>query len=173
MGPRLSIWSLSPLDRYSKMKRRWVLPRWDHIFLILEVKETFPTIHVRRGSLEVKRESCQPTHRPLHWNPSWLRDGRTHMGGPWDKPNTDSEPGKARWLAKGNAEEMPHVSDSNYHEGTILSLSQPVWVYSHVLFFLLINTLLVSLLSPSGNLFIQSWRARALSLATGPWWSSG
>ena len=28
------------------------------------------------------------------------------MGGSWEKPNTDSEPGKARWLAKGDREEM-------------------------------------------------------------------
>ena len=25
-----------------------------------------------------KREWCQPTHCPLHWNPSWLRDVHTH-----------------------------------------------------------------------------------------------
>ena len=42
---------------------------------------------------------------------------------------------------------MPHVSDSNYHEGATLSVSPPVCAYSHVLFFLLINTLLASLLS--------------------------
>jgi len=29
----------------------------------------------------------------------------------------DSDPGKAERLAKGNPEEMPHKSDSNYHEG--------------------------------------------------------
>ena len=45
----------------------------DHIFLIREVKETFPTTHAQKGSSEVKREGasphskgCQPTHRPLH-----------------------------------------------------------------------------------------------------------
>ena len=27
----------------------------DHIFLILKVKETFPTTHVQKGSLEVKK----------------------------------------------------------------------------------------------------------------------
>ena len=69
---------------------------------------------------------------------------------------------------------MPHKSDPNYHEGATLSLSPPVCAYSHVLFFFLINTLLVSLLSLScGNTFLQSRWARALSLPTGPWWSSG
>ena len=31
-----------------------------------------------------------------------------------------SEPGKATWLAKGNSEEMPHVSDSNCQKGATL-----------------------------------------------------
>ena len=29
----------------------------DHIFFILMIKDTFPTIHLQRGSLEVKKES--------------------------------------------------------------------------------------------------------------------
>ena len=33
--------------------------------------------------------------------------------GSWDTANIDCEPGKSKWLAKGNLEEMPHVSDSN------------------------------------------------------------
>ena len=66
---------------------------------------------------------------------------RARRGGPWDETNTDSEPGKASWLAKGNPEEMPNISDSNYHEGTTLSLWGRLCVYPHVLFFLLINTL--------------------------------
>ena len=60
MGPRLSSWSLSRVDRYSKIAaaREELSPAQikerDHIFLILKVKETFPTIYVQRGSLEVK-----------------------------------------------------------------------------------------------------------------------
>ena len=37
----------------------------DHVFLILEVKETFPTIYAQEGFLEVKRERCQITHSLL------------------------------------------------------------------------------------------------------------
>ena len=37
---------------------------------------------------------------------SWLRGAHAHMGGPWDKPNMDPEPGKTRCLAKGNLEEI-------------------------------------------------------------------
>ena len=64
---------------------------------------------------------------------------------------------------------MPHVSDSNYHEGRTLSVSPPMCAYPHVLFFLLVNTLLASLLSVSLWKFIFSkavW-ARASSLGTG------
>ena len=32
-------------------------------------------------------------------------------------------PGKARWLVTGNLEEMPHISDLDYHEGTTHSPS--------------------------------------------------
>ena len=90
------------------------------------------------------------------------------MGGPWDKPNMYSEPGKARWLIKGNTEEIPHISDSNYHKGETLSLSPPMCVYSHVLFFLLINTLLVSLLSVSLWKFIST-KLMGQGLVTAHW----
>ena len=51
---------------------------------------------------------------------------------------------------------------------TILSPWAHLHVCLHVPFFLLINTLLVSLLSLCANSFPHSWQARALSLATGP-----
>lgn len=38
----------------------------------------------------------------------------------WEDPElnqTDSEQGQAKWLVRGNTEEMPHVRDSKYHEG--------------------------------------------------------
>ena len=96
-----------------------------------------------------------------------------HMGGPWDILTSDSEPSRARWLAKWNLEDMPRRSDSNYHEGVTHSLSPRVCVCVCVCihmysFFLLINTLLVSLLSLCKNLILQSWWARILSLATVP-----
>ena len=86
----------------------------DHTFLTLKevkVKETFLSTHEQKSAVEVKKEWCQPTQSPLHWNPSWLKGACTSLGH-GDKPNTDSELGKARWLAKGNPEEMPHLSDS-------------------------------------------------------------
>ena len=45
------------------------------------------------------------------------------MGGSWNIPNTDSELGKAKWLAKGNPEEMPHKSNSNCHKYVAQQLS--------------------------------------------------
>ena len=35
----------------------------DHIFLILEVKETFLTTHVQKGSMKVKMEGTPPSSR--------------------------------------------------------------------------------------------------------------
>ena len=45
-----------------------------------------------------------------------------------------SEPGKSKLLAKGKAEETPHKSDSNYHEGTTQGHSRSLCVYPHVLY---------------------------------------
>ena len=48
------------MDRHSKVKtiargRSWALPRErDFIFLILKVKDTFPTTHAQKVSSEVK-----------------------------------------------------------------------------------------------------------------------
>ena len=84
MGPRLD--SFSPVDRNSiiignsikagKWRRLGPDQIKDHIFLILKVKETFPSSHVQKVSLEVKMgaslhsTSCQPIHRSLLGNPS-------------------------------------------------------------------------------------------------------
>lgn len=60
-----------------------------------------------------------------------------------------------------------------HHEDVILSLSLPLCLSTRNLF-PLINTPLVSLLSIFvGIHFCKAIRARALSLVTGPWWSSG
>ena len=80
--------------------------------------------------------------------------------------NMDSEPGKARWLAKGNPEEMPHKSDSNHCKGTSLSLWACLWVYPNILFFLIMNTLLVSLPISIWKFISTELWARALSLVT-------
>ena len=71
------------------------------------------------------------------------------MGRHWDKPNTDLEPEKWKWLSKGNPEVMLHKSDLNHQEGTSLSLtlSLPVCLSTCTLFPL--NELLLSLLSVS------------------------
>ena len=67
MGPKLSSWSVSPVNRYSKMKiiasglhQRLSLAQIkdrEYILLILEVKETFLTTYVQKGSLKVKNKS--------------------------------------------------------------------------------------------------------------------
>ena len=67
------------------------------------------------------------------------------MGGSWDKLNTDSDPGKARWLAKGNLEETPHISDLNCHKGATFWVH--LCVYPYVLFSFPPNKHFISLLS--------------------------
>lgn len=62
MGPRLGSWSLTPMDRYSKTGgvrqelRPVQIKHRDYIFLILEIKESFPTICAWRSSFKIKRE---------------------------------------------------------------------------------------------------------------------
>ena len=60
MGPRLGSWGLTPMDRYSKTGgareelRPVQIKHRDYIFLILEIKESFPTICAWRSSFKVK-----------------------------------------------------------------------------------------------------------------------
>ena len=121
----------------------------------------------RKAPWRSKGEQCQPTHRPLRWNPSWLRDAHAHMGGSWDIPNTDSEPGKARWSAKGNPEEMPHISDSSYHKGATLSLSLLLCLSTHTLFPPNKHFTCFTAFHLCGNSFLKIQRAKTLPLATG------
>ena len=91
------------------------------------------------------------------------------MGGFWNKPNTDSESGKSKWLVKGLLEEMPHKSNSNCHIGA----TQQLWVC------LCVYPTYWTLFSPNkhltcfttfhlcGNSFLQNQEARASSLTTG------
>ena len=61
MGPRLSSWSVSPVNKHFKIKmivsglhQRLSLAQIkdrEYILLILEVKETFLTAYVQKGSL--------------------------------------------------------------------------------------------------------------------------
>ena len=54
----------------------------------------------------------------------------------WDIPNMDAEPGKSKWLASGNPEEMPHISDLNCYKGATLSESPHVSIHIYYTFFL-------------------------------------
>ena len=136
---------------------------------------------VRSLNQEDALEKGMATHSSiLAWRIPWTeepgglqsmrsqRDGHdwainTHTEVSWDISNTASGPGKSRWMSKGNPEEMPHKTDSNYPEATTLSLWSCPCVYPHALFFFQINSLLVSLFS----IFVGILRVRALSLTTG------
>ena len=116
-----------PMDWNSKTKAAGQLreeagPYPGHVFLILEVKRP-PQPHMcRKGSFEVKEGVMSKDILYLYTYSSWLKSNlakrcvRTYKRS-WDIPNMNSEPGKLKWLAKGNSEEMPHKSNSNYHKG--------------------------------------------------------
>ena len=76
--------------------------------------------------------------------------------------------GKLKWLAKGNPEEMPHTSNSNYHMG----ITKQFWVCPcvclHVLYFFpLLNKYFTCLLLSIFVEFLQRWRATVLLLTIG------
>ena len=86
----------------------------DHISLLFKVRETSLTAHARKGSLEVQKGGGLPStvsdvNLPTGLFAEIYLDWEMllHVGGPKDKPSMDSEPGKARWFAKGNPGEMP------------------------------------------------------------------
>ena len=66
-----------------------------------------------------------------------------------------------------NPEEMSHISDSNYHEGRTLPLSPPVCLSTCTLFPPNKHFTCFTTCRLCGNSFLQSRRARALSLVTG------
>ena len=56
------------------------------------------------------------------------------MGESWEWSNTNSEPGKSYWLAKGNLEEMPPQKWFKHHKVTTLSLSPSMCLATCTLF---------------------------------------
>ena len=126
-----------PMDKNSKTRIAGQLrekpgPCADHIFLVLEVRRP-PWPHICwKGSLEVKEEAMSKDflYPYAFLVKSFLakRCVCTH-GQYWGTLNMDCESDKSKWLAKGNLEQIPHKSNSNYHEGMTqwpsLSLSLP------------------------------------------------
>ena len=85
----------------------------------------------------------------------------------WNIPNMDCEPGKSKWLAKGNPKEVPYGSNSDCHQGTTQGLwVHPFSIHMYCIHFL-IKTSFASPLSVCGNSFLQSQRAS--SLVTDHW----
>ena len=135
-----SLLTETPKMRAARWLREEAGPCPDHVFLVLEVWR-LPGPHMHRNVPWRSKMSAVKggsAHRPLQQNPSWQRDVCAHKGGSWDKPNMGCEPGKSKWLAKGNLEEMPHKGNSSCHKGAPqqLSLSPPTCLSTPtVLFF--------------------------------------
>ena len=83
------------------------------------------------------------------------------MRGSWDILNTDSKPGKTKWLVKGNSGQIPHKSDLNYPEGTTLRVHPCVYPHIPYSFFLLINFSCFTTFCLWGNSFLQRQWARS------------
>ena len=123
----------------------------------------------RKAPLRSKGEWCQGIFYPYAFLVESILAKRW-VGESWDISDMNSESGKSKWLVRGKPEEIVDKNNSNCHEGMIqwlfLCLSLPMYLSKDiVLFFFLINTLLVLLLSVfAGILFMQSRRARTLLL---------
>ena len=123
----------------------------------------------RKRSLQDALPRCQTS-----FDPSWLRDACAHMGGSWYAPNMDCEPVESEWLAKGNQEEVPHKSNSNYHEDATqrlaLSLSPLVCLFTCAVLFFPLNKYFTcfNLFVFVGILSCKAKGPRPLSLATKP-----
>ena len=93
----------------------------------------------RRAPWRSKQEECHPIVSDVNYPGAslleftWLRDAHAHKGGPPDKPNMDSEPGKVNWLVRGNLEETPYtyIYDWNCHKGAPLSQWTHVSIYMY------------------------------------------
>ena len=129
----------------------------------------------RKGSLEVKEEamSMDFLYPYAFLVQSFLAKRCVCTHGPsWGTLNVDCEPGKSKWLAKGNLEQITRKSNSNCNEGMTqwLSLS---WicpsVYPHTLYFFPLNKYFTCVL-PSvfvGILFCKAKEPGPLTLTTG------
>ena len=75
---------------------------------------------------------------------------------------------QSKVTGQGKPRKIAYKSDSNYHEGATLSLSLPTYLSIHMYYtsFLLINTLLVSVLSIYIWKYISKWLTHQ-ALATG------
>ena len=117
------------------MRREKAGPYLNHTVLIPKVRRPLQPHTCRKAPWRPKGSDANwgCTHTALWWNTSWLRDACAHMEGSWDIPNMDCEPGKSKWLAKGNPEEMPRKSNSNCREVSV-TLSPLLSIHTCTLF---------------------------------------
>ena len=149
MGPRLSSWDLSPVNRYSRIKimegtrRSWVLlgekikrPHISHSWGQRDLPNYTKT-SVQKDFSEVKEyrehQIICSSQKPLHWNPSWLKDVYAQGDPEVDQIWTQSQ------ASKMIGQRTAPISDVNYPEGTTPSLSLPMYIHPHILFFPLNN----------------------------------
>ena len=103
------------------------------------------------------------THRPLRWIPSWLRDMHAHVGGSWDSSNMNSAPGKSNGSPKETQEKGPIPNGTKTPSlSPLVSIHTYLYSFPPSKHFTCFSTLCLH-----GNSFLQSHRARVLSLTPG------
>lgn len=103
------------MTRITGQLREEVRPCPDHNFHS-QGQETSLTTHVQKTSWMSNEVMPREAHHPQSFVGEFILAKRwAHMGGSWDTSNTDCEPEKSKWLAKGNQKKCPHKYNSNYH----------------------------------------------------------
>ena len=145
MGPRLSSWDLSPVNRYSRIKimegtrRSWVLlgekikrPHISHSWGQGDLPNYTKT-SVQKDFSEVKEyrehQIICSSQKPLHWNPSWLKDVYAQGDPEVDQIWTQSQ------ASKMIGQRKLRRSDPSYQESMTLSLSPPMCLFTHISLF--------------------------------------
>lgn len=191
MGPRLSTWNLSPLDKYFK-KKLWqeqggaescLAKRWrDHTFLLLKVKETSQTTHVQKGSSGVREGRGHPTIiLPVNLPETLVLESSvakrcTHTHRDPEAGQTWTQARQSQMTSQRNPRKTVPITSPKAHGSLSVSvfLSLSPSVLSPHPSSLLINLLLASLLSVSLlDFFSRETRTGDLHQACWPLWSSG
>ena len=132
---RMNSWSPFPAlqDENSTTNGRegWALPREktrDYRFLILKVKENLLTRKLLGGQKVRPRSQGYPQASLLE---SILAGRCMCIHGRMWKCTKGRLRTKGKWKAKGNLEEMPHISDLNHSKGGTLSESTHVSIHRY------------------------------------------
>lgn len=171
-------WNLCPVNRYFKVKlmagaRRSRGEKRDHLFPMLEVKETSAMTHAQKVPAGVRDARPQPTP-PTSQRPVSAKRCCVHTGGRvLSLAKGGLKPRPSKTMGQRKPEGRPHARDGNHLQSTgsfpsvclsLLAPAQPAYAS------LLINTLFASLPSVSLPIFFsRGTRTGDLYQVCWPW----